>query len=408
VASPGGSEISSCADCSLFLVVLFTGQISRLSTLLFPRPLATLPHTPMRRLQQAVFGFILSLLLVTPAAATFHLNVIQEVFVGPPTDATSAPLTADQRAQYIMLRMTSSGENFVGSTSFRVEDADGNLLGAFGAFAATLPNAGTVGCAYPNCPALLLGTQAADNLFTFSFDQDVDGQTGRVALPLAGGRVCFVLGSSVIDCVAWGNFDCTRSGNCALANGGRTGDLSANGCDLNFGTPASPAGLQYGFALVRTTFNCLSKENSTDFSLAYPRPVNNIGSSNNVDADVDGLIDVLDCEDANTSFRWPVADRQNLTAATGPPTALSYSQAAASGSGVTYDLVRGTIAHLAGFTDAVCLLNNDPTGSDQDGNDPPVGEGFYYLVRANSTVACGGSSSYGPGTSPALDAVCPP
>ena len=362
--------------------------------------------TPMRHLHHAVVGFVVSLFLVTPAASSDRM-VIQEVFVGPPADGTSAPLTADQRAQYVMLRMTSSFQNFVDRASFRVEDADGNLLGAFGSFTASVANAGTFDCAYPNCPAIMLGTQAADNLFTFSFDQDVDGQAGRVALPQAGGRVCFVNYSSVVDCVAWGNFDCTRSGNCALANGPRTGDRSANGCDPDFGTPASPAGLQYGFALARTTFNCLANENSTDFGLAYPRPVNNAGSNNNVDADGDGLIDVLDCEDANTSFHWPVADLQNLTSEPGPPTALSYSQAAASGSGVTYDLVRGTIAHLAGFTDALCLLNNDPTGSFQEANDPLVGEGFYYLVRANSTAACGGTTSYGPGTSPALDAVCP-
>jgi hypothetical protein len=361
----------------------------------------------MRRFRHAVVGLAASVLLVTPAAASVHLMVIQEVFLGPPADESGAPLTADQRAQYVMLRMTSSGQTFTSGSSIRVEDADGNLLGSFGQFTANVSNSGSIFCSYPNCPAIILGTQAADNLFTFAFNKVVDGQAGRVALPREAGRVCFVSGSTVYDCVAWGTFDCTRSGNCALPNGPRTGDFAGNTCDLNFGAPAAPAGLQFGFALARTTFSCAAKENSTNFSLAYPRPVNNAGNNDNLDADADGLINVLDCEDASTAFRWPVSDRQNLRVAAGPAATVSFSQAAASGSGVTYDLIGGTLTNIAGFADASCLLDDDPAGSFEEANDPFVGDGFYYLARANSTAACGGTTTYGPGTSPALDPVCP-
>ena len=362
----------------------------------------------MKHLQQAVVVLVVTFFLETPASATFHLMVIQEVFVGPPADGTSAVLTADQRAQYVMLRMTSSGENFVGNKTIRVEDADGRLLGSFGLFTANVSNGGTLGCVYPSCPAVLIGTQAADNLFTFAFNKVVDGQAGRVALNREGGRVCFVSGTSVVDCVAWGNFDCTRSGGCATTNGPRTTDLSANGCDLNFGTPAAaPSGLQFGFALTRTTFNCVAKENSTDFTLAYPRPVNNSNNNDNTDADGDSLINVLDCDDASGAFRWPVADLQNLMATGGATTMGSFSQAATSGSGVTYDVVRGTIRKLNGFTDAFCLLDNDSAGTLEDLSGPPPDDGYYYLVRANSSAACGGTTSYGPGTSPILDLSCP-
>jgi hypothetical protein len=252
-----------------------------------------------------------------------------------------------------------------------------------------------------------MGTQAADNLFTFAFDKVADGQAGRVALPPEAGRVCFLSGISLFDCVAWGNFDCTRSGNCALANGPRTGDFNGNGCDVDFGAPAAPAGLQHGLALARTIFNCAAKENFTNFSLLYPRPVSNSNMNNNVDADGDGLIDVLDCEDANNTYRWRIADRQNLRVALGPPRTLFFSQAAASGTSVNYDLIRGTLAKIAGFTDATCLLDGDFAGSFEEVDEPLVGDGFYYLARANATAACGGTTSYGPGTSPALDLVCP-
>ena len=46
---------------------------------------------------------------ISPAFAAFHLMVIQEVFVGPPGDGIvrNPALTPDQRAQYVVLRMTS-------------------------------------------------------------------------------------------------------------------------------------------------------------------------------------------------------------------------------------------------------------------------------------------------------------
>src|SRR5204863_7815745 len=115
----------------------------------------------------------------------------------------------------------------------RVEDAGGNVLGTFGSFTANISNGGAA-CSYPTCPPFIIGTQAAKNLFTFTFDKIVDGQVGRVALPIAGGRVCFVSGSSVVDCVAWGTYNCTAPG-CLGANQLRTGDGSANGCDTNWG-----------------------------------------------------------------------------------------------------------------------------------------------------------------------------
>src|SRR2546425_2421721 len=119
---------------------------------------------------------------LSPALATFHLMAVQEIFPGTKTNP---------QAQYVMLRMTSSGQEFVNGTFIDVQDANGVVLGRFGTLDHNVANGGTVGCAYPNCPAIVVGTSAAQTLFGFSFDQIVDAQAGHVALPPAGGRLCF-------------------------------------------------------------------------------------------------------------------------------------------------------------------------------------------------------------------------
>jgi hypothetical protein len=110
-----------------------------------------------------------------------------------------------------MLRMTSGGQTFVAGTSLRVEDKDGNLLGTFGSFSANVANGGGA-CSYPSCPAVIIGTQAAKNLFSFTFDKIVDGQAGRVDLPRDGGRVCFV-SAPARRLRRLGTFNCRNSGN---------------------------------------------------------------------------------------------------------------------------------------------------------------------------------------------------
>jgi hypothetical protein len=350
-----------------------------------------------------------ALLGAAPAQAAFHFMVIQEVFVGPPSDgiARTVPLTADQKAQYVMLRMTSNGQNFLSGTTIRVEDANGLILGNFGAFTATAPNGGGV-CSYPACPAVIIGTQAAKNLFTFNFDKIVDGQPGRVALPPAGGRVCFMSGATIIDCVAWGTFNCTVSGTCASANGPRAGEVSANGCDLTFGTNASA--LQYGRVLAHgATFNCATKGNSVDYASAFPKPVNNAGTNNNTETDADGLIDQLDCNDASTSLLWAVTEVQNdRVSFSNRMMYLWDSQAAISGSGVVYDVVKGRSLHRAGYSDAVCLVLHTSNASVLDPPLPPSGDAFYYVTKAEGCNA----STWGPGVTAAsrdtaLNPICP-
>ena len=344
----------------------------------------------------ARFLFFLSLALatgVTPVLATVHLMVIQEVVPGTP---------ADPEAQYVMLRMTSAGQRFTFNTYLRLEDEDGNLLGRFGTFTAPVANGGAL-CSWPSCPAILIGTQAADDLFSFSFDQVVDNQTNggasRVPLPLGGGRVCSVAfsGTVVYDCVAWGNFDCRRSGNCSGANNERTGDLSGNGCDLTFSVRA-PA-LQPGFTLARTQFNCAVKHNANDFDLLFPRPVNNIGSSNNVDSDGDGLINVLDCASAdNTSLYLPtLVTGTSLQSSSG---LISWdAQDKLAGSSTLYDIVKGDLSDLrtdADFLLAFCLASGLAGNSFVDSTpNPLLKDGDYRFLRARNNCRAG---SYGNST----------
>src|SRR5438445_889719 len=308
---------------------------------------------------------------LSPALATFHLMAIQEVFPGT---------RANPQAQFVMLRMTGSGQNFLGtnSTFLEVQDASGAPLGRFGSFDHNLSNGGTIGCSYPSCPAVIIGTSAAQTLFGFSFDQIVDAQAGHVALPLAGGRLCYGYALGIVDCVAWGQFT------------GSNITSTINGCDGNFGSPA--AALALDFALTRGTFNCLAAENSTDFSNGFPRPVADSGANSNVDGDGDGLIAVLDCSDSDaTSLYFPVEVAGDGVSA-GTSTTVSWdSQASVTGTSTRYDVTTGLVSDLLSsnsYAAATCLQSGvngllvaDPRP------DPGIGEVFYYLIRGAS--GCG-------------------
>ena len=357
-----------------------------------------------------LIGMLVMLCGLTPSVAGLHFVAIQEVFVGTPSDMINPNLSADQRAQYVMLRMTSAGQVFASGASIRVEDAAGNILGNFGTFTANLSNGGAA-CAYPNCPAFVIGTTAAKSLFTFALDKLVDGQVGRVALPAAGGRACWVSGTNVYDCVAWGNFSCSASNCPGGVNAFHAGDVNGNLCASSFGTPAAATGLQYGRSLTRSAFNCATKTNSTQFSLQFPKPVNNAGTNDNTDGDADGLINRLDCNSANSSIQWPPIEVQHLTVSGQPRSTDSWdSQAAFVGTGVRYDEIRGSLSLVSNFTDDSCNNPGTASTSSPDVSVPLADAGFYYLVRANGGAGCVvgtyGKSSTGVSRDPQL-AACP-
>ena len=310
-----------------------------------------------------------------------HLMVIQEVFPGTPADPT---------AQFVMLRMTASGQTQVNLDFVEVQDAAGNVLGRFGAFTANVAAGGTAGCAYPNCPAILMGTMAAQTLLGFTFDVVVDAQAGRVALPLAGGRVCFRNGTtatSIPDCVAYGNF----TGLNTIAT------PTANLCDANFGTPA--AALALGFSLTRKLFTIpctTTKENSTDFENRFPHPVANNNGNANTDTDADGLINVLDCDDASGTGLYPPIGVSDLNVTGGLVSNWAWSpEPAPAGTSLVYDLSQmprtaltsQPTCNAAGAT-GVFVTGAGVTGTGfAESTQPAPGEIFYYVVR--SRTICG-------------------
>ncbi len=326
---------------------------------------------------------------LSPAVASFHLMVIQEVFPGTPDNP---------QAQYVMLRMTNVGQSQVSTKAIVVQDASGVVIGRFGTFDHNV-NGGTAGCSYPNCRAILIGTSAAQTLLGFDFDQIVDAETGRVALPLAGGRVCFKTPTSTtaVDCVAYGDFTAANT----------IPTPTESGCDANFGAPA--ASLSSGFALTRKQFNCVANENSLDFQNRFPHPVNNAGTSANTDPDADGLISVLDCADNdNTSLYAPI-EVSGVDVIGLPPLISWLSTSALTGTSTRYDVALASLAELGGsgtLTSASCMAGQvNGLNTTDNGSDPSPGDAFFYQARGRNTC---GKGTYGlAGLNNPLDDPCP-
>lgn len=327
---------------------------------------------------RAALMAILFICLPLDLFANEHLMVIQETFPGTPANAD---------AQYVMLRMTANNQHFVSGDYVEVQDAAGTVLGRFGTIPGDLVS-GVPGCVYPNCPAILIGTTAAQTLLGFTFDVVVDAQVGRVALLLPGGRVCFrtgTLATNIPDCVAYGNFTGTNT----------IATPTANGCDANFGTPTTA--LTPGFALTRKLFNCAARENSTDFENRFPHPVaNNLGNAN-TDSDGDGLINILDCDDVGGGDGlYPPIGVADLGVSGGATANWTWTpEPAPAGTSLVYDLtlmLRTDLttqptcdnAGAAGFF--VTGAGVTGTGA-QESLQPAPGEIYYYAVR--SRTICG-------------------
>jgi hypothetical protein len=118
---------------------------------------------------------------VAPAAATFHLMQIREVFPGS---------IAVPGAQYVELQMWASGQNLVEGHVLRSYGAGGAVTGT-STFSHNVPNAA-------NQSTLLLATPQAEA----QFGVVADAPLAPGALSPAGGAVCW----ETIDCVSWGSF----------------------------------------------------------------------------------------------------------------------------------------------------------------------------------------------------------
>ncbi|MEA2432810.1 MAG: hypothetical protein QOG54_267 [Actinomycetota bacterium] len=121
-----------------------------------------------------------ALLPMGPARASFHLNLIREVFAG----TANAP-----NAEYVELQMWANGQNFVSGQSIIVYDDTDTEIARF-EFADNVANG--LDQSY-----ILVATPEAETLFGVQADLEM-----TASLPSSGGKVCF----GGIDCVAWGTF----------------------------------------------------------------------------------------------------------------------------------------------------------------------------------------------------------
>jgi hypothetical protein len=203
--------------------------------------------TGARRLAALLAAATLLLLATaSPAAATFHLIKVREVFAGSNDDS------------YVELQMFAAGQSFLSGHSMTVYGPTGTLLHS-STFTSIVTHSA-------NQQTVLVGDTRVQEAFGVAPDL-VDS---NLNVPASGGAACWNAGGIPADCVAWGNF----SGSAALQ--------TATGTSA--GSPTSPSGITTGKAIRRTIEpGCRtlleesddSNNSATDFSEVTPAPRNN-------------------------------------------------------------------------------------------------------------------------------------
>jgi hypothetical protein len=195
-----------------------------------------------------VVSLLLLTLRVSPAAATFHLISIREVFAGT---------TATPTAQYVELQMYSSGQTFLNGTHVDFFDATGAPVHS-ATFTTNVANGN-------NQRSVLIATPQAETLFGVQADLEL----GVAPISAAGGKICFGSNGQLVDCVSFGAY---------------TGTPTGAGTAFN-----APEGIPTGATMVRaitggTNQNLLDGGDDTndtagDFTFDRPAPTNNAAVS---------------------------------------------------------------------------------------------------------------------------------
>jgi cysteine-rich repeat protein len=216
-------------------------------------------------------GLLLAVLESKPALATFHENMVKEVFAGS---------IAHPTAQYILIQAYAGGQNALTGHSVLTFDATGASTGTF-TFAGPVPNAA-------NQMTVLVATADAAAIFNVTADLAM-----TAVLSPSGGKACWD-GSTPDDCVAWGNY---------------TGSATGVGTPFNQGVGIIP-----GYALRRRLDICMAVDNldvcddtddsENDFISSFPHPVTNPGVQGTTPAATcgNGALEGLEgCDDNNTN-----------------------------------------------------------------------------------------------------------
>lgn len=227
-------------------------------------------------MKRGLFGWLFTVSLILSAhtaqteEAAFHLIKIREVFGGT---------AAEPNAQYVMLQMYFSGENFTGGHSLFVFDSAGALISSFPL--TDVPNGS-------NQATILIATPEAETFFGVTADAPMDP-----VIPPRGGKICY--DATNIDCISWGKY---------------TGSSAGTGTPFN----QFCGGLEPGQAARRRLDICASptllefcddaNNSSTDFVLALPAPRNNANQNGSIPSSAcgNGTIEGLEqCDDNNTT-----------------------------------------------------------------------------------------------------------
>jgi len=191
-----------------------------------------------RRLSCSLALAVASLgLAASPAAATFHLMEVREIYPGS---------VASPGSEYVELQMYAAGQNLVGGHFLRAYGPTGSVVATD-----TFP-ADVKGDADQS--TLVLASPEAESQFGIVADGPLS-PSGQ--LDPSGGAVCW----ETIDCVSWGSF---------------SGSLPSPA-----GSPAAPGGITDGMALRRTISpGCETlleptddhDNSAADFSAVFPGP----------------------------------------------------------------------------------------------------------------------------------------
>lgn len=182
---------------------------------------------------------------------------------------------------------------------------------------------------------------------------------------------------------------CANVDNCpTVSNAGQAdadGDAIGDACDAcptdATNTDPDGDGRCLGQDNCPTRFNPLQSDGDADGIGELCDNCPGIANTGQPDVDGDGAGDVCDCEPADPNDRRPPEVTGVAAAKSGSTALLSWTSAAGADA---YSVSRGLLSAKGPNQYGPCLTNNVATPGLSDAEIPPVGDGYFYLVQAQS------------------------